>query len=165
MSTDTKDISARKVGVRFKPPALVIFYVKEGKLRKRVMPVRDLMAESDNGVQLAMSSMKEKHLPYLECVPDVHLIKLLRLLQGNSRGLSLPESLKLLEQDCSIDPEEDLNKVEDSVLKLKKETMNQTFEANRIKPGDSNFSYEVEVDFGDEGKMESGWDSDKDDFF
>lgn len=56
--------------------------------------------------------------------------------------------------------DEDLNKVSDEYLAKKKEEMNLLFETNRLKPGDEGYVYNKEVDFDNEPKMESGWDSD-----
>lgn len=62
----------------------------------------------------------------------------------------------------AIDPEEDLNKVDENTLKIKKAIMDQTFEKNRKRPDDPGFQYDVEVNF-DDGPIEScEWDSDKD---
>ena len=55
--------------------------------------------------------------------------------------------------------EKDLNKVSEEELIKKKAEMEQLFEANRLKPGDEGYSYEIEKDFGG-AKIESGWDSD-----
>ena len=56
--------------------------------------------------------------------------------------------------------DEDLNKVSDEYLAKKKEEMNLLFETNCLKPGDVGYIYDKEVDFDNEPKMESGWDSD-----
>lgn len=55
---------------------------------------------------------------------------------------------------------EDLNKASDEYLARRKEEMNQLFEANCIKPEDKDYVYDKEVDFDNEPRMESGWDSD-----
>ena len=64
------------------------------------------------------------------------------------------------EKLTEIDPEEDLNKVDDDVLARKKAIMNDTFEKNCKKPGDPNYTYDVEVDFNTAVVETSGWDSD-----
>ena len=56
--------------------------------------------------------------------------------------------------------DEDLNKASDDHLARRKEEMNLLFETNRLKPGDEGYVYDKEVDFDNEAKMESGWDSD-----
>ena len=39
--------------------------------------------------------------------------------------------------------------------------MEKVFEANRLKPGDEGYEYEIEKEFGGGEKIESGWDSDE----
>ena len=56
--------------------------------------------------------------------------------------------------------DDDLNKATDEYLAHKKEEMNMLYETNRIKPGDEGYVYDKEMDFDNEPKMESGWDSD-----
>ena len=55
--------------------------------------------------------------------------------------------------------QEDLNKVSDEELAKRKAEMDRGFEANRLKPGDEGYQYDIEKNFGGE-KIESGWDSD-----
>ena len=57
----------------------------------------------------------------------------------------------------------DLNKLSDSELERQKARMDVLFEANRKRPDDEGFVYDLEVDFGKEGRMESGWDIEDDD--
>ena len=59
--------------------------------------------------------------------------------------------------------DEDLNRVDADTLATKKEEMNVGFEAHRIKPGDADFQYDIEEDFGDpDNKEQCGWDDDDD---
>lgn len=55
---------------------------------------------------------------------------------------------------------EDLNKVSEEELIRRKADMEKVFEANRLKPGDEGYEYDIEKEFGG-GKIESGWDSDE----
>ncbi len=57
--------------------------------------------------------------------------------------------------------DEDLNKADDDYLARKKAEMETVYLAHRSKPGDKDYVYDKEVDFN-EGKIESGWDSDDD---
>ena len=56
--------------------------------------------------------------------------------------------------------EEDLNKLDNYELEKRKALMDEEFEKHRIKPGETNFEYDKEVEF-DVGKLESGWDDDE----
>ena len=54
-----------------------------------------------------------------------------------------------------------MNKLDDDQLNKVKDKMSVSFEKNRVKPGDENWKYDIEVDFKAEenSKIESGWDS------
>lgn len=54
---------------------------------------------------------------------------------------------------------EDLNKVPEQTLAQRKEQMNILFEAHCLNPGDKDYEYDRQQDFGP-AKIESGWDSD-----
>lgn len=57
-----------------------------------------------------------------------------------------------------------LNKLSDRELKKHKEQMESVFEKNNKKPGDKGFVYDIEVDFSQKEKKDSGWDDDFEDF-
>ena len=81
------------------------------------------------------------------------------LIQDSMKGLSLKESLGRVEELEKIDPNEDLNVVDEETLRVKKTVMEETFEKNRKKPGDADYEYEIEVNF-EQGAIEScEWDS------
>ena len=60
---------------------------------------------------------------------------------------------------------ENFNRLGDDDLNKVKDKMSVSFEKNRVKPGDENWKYDVEIDFEENGgnKIESGWDSDESD--
>lgn len=67
---------------------------------------------------------------------------------------------KLIALPSNSGDEDDLNKVSDDVLKLKKKEMDKEFEQNQLKPGDDGYEYDKEVDFdADDDKVSCGWDS------
>jgi len=155
-----EEVKPLKIGVRFKHPAIVLLYETGAKYRKRVMPIRGLKKSSS--VSLIASDLKEHHQMYLRDVPDFKIEKMLRLIQNDMKGLELDESLKELEKEFTVDPDENLNDLDDVGLKRKKELMNVMFEKNRKKPGDPDYQYDVEVDFSAITGIESSiWDSEK----
>ena len=86
------------------------------------------------------------------------------IIQDKMNGLSLDASLIKNKDMDTINPEEDLNKIDEDALKRKKAIMDEAFEKNRKKLGDPDFEYDVEVDF--EGAIEScDWDSGSDNEF
>lgn len=87
------------------------------------------------------------------------LKKLHSLLRGHLRGESLAESLKKTQQEETIDPEEDMNKLDDKELAKRKSIMDELFEKNRKKKDDPDFIYDIEVEFPQDEQLEScGWD-------
>ncbi|XP_013779953.1 centrosomal protein of 19 kDa-like [Limulus polyphemus] len=167
MSTESESVKyiAKKLGVRFKSPALVLVYedLTTKKLHRRTMPVRGMFKNS-SASRLA-ADIKDRHKDFLESVPAVRIEKLLRIIQENMKGNVLDLSLNVVETEFSVNPEEDLNKLDDESLKRKKEIMDQTFEMNRKKPGDTDYQYDIQVDFDqDPGPVEtSEWDLDDND--
>ena len=76
-------------------------------------------------------------------------------------GSDLDEEV-LSEQEEEVEEDdagEDLNRVTQWELEDAKSRMNTGFEANRLKPGDEGFEYDVQVDF-EEATEDCGWDSD-----
>lgn len=157
-----KIIDLKKCGVRFDPPSIMITYVTDtGKLHRRTMPIRNFKKTS--GISRTAEDLRQSHKKYLESMPTRQLEKLLTLIQDHMKGISLNDSLKKNKELEEIDPEEDLNKVDDSTLARKKAVMDESFEKNRKKPGDPGFQYDVEVDFENDGPIETiDWDDDSD---
>ncbi|XP_022098708.1 centrosomal protein of 19 kDa-like [Acanthaster planci] len=153
-------ITPKKCAIRVNPPTLVLTYTDKatGKDRQRSMPLRNFTKRS--GVERFVKELKSnpRHKKYLENVSALQMEKLLRIIKERLSGLSMEESLVKVEKELAVDPEEDLNKVDDDTLKKKKSIMDETFEKNRKKPGEDGFKYDVDVDFGG-GIESSGWDS------
>ncbi|KFQ35297.1 Centrosomal protein of 19 kDa, partial [Merops nubicus] len=100
-----------------------------------------------------------RHKAYLEGVSLRQLQKLYSLLKGHLRGESLAESLEKFGQEETIDPEEDMNKLDDKELAKRKSIMDELFEKNRKKKDDPDFIYDIEVEFPQDEHLEScGWD-------
>lgn len=156
-------LTLRRCGVRFNPPAVVItYYSKPGKTHRRTMPLRNFNKHS--GVARVAEELKAnaRHKKYLDQLPLHQLEKMITIIKDKMNGLSMDEIMKKNKDIDKIDPEEDLNKVDEDTLKHKKAVMEQTFERNRKKPGDPGFQYDVEVDF-EGGAIEScDWDSEND---
>ncbi|XP_077205205.1 centrosomal protein of 19 kDa isoform X2 [Paroedura picta] len=107
-----------------------------------------------------------RHKTYLEGVSMEQLQKLHSLLRFHLGGQRLTQSLKEIQLKEVIDPEENLNKLDDQELAKKKKIMDELFEKNRKKKDDPDFVYNVEVDFPQGEEQEScGWDADSDDEF
>ncbi|PIK44296.1 putative centrosomal protein [Apostichopus japonicus] len=160
-------IEPSKCGIKIEPPALVLTYLdgKTGKKRQRTMPLRNFTSRV--GVTRVAEELKSnpRHRKYLESVPTLQMEKLFRIIQERLRGLSLNDSLDKVKEELKVDPDEDLNKLNDAELKTKKHIMDESFEKNRKKQEDPDFVYDVEVDFENVGGPaieSSGWDSGSD---
>ena len=83
------------------------------------------------------------------------------MLRDHLLGLSLQHSL----QSFQLDPEEDLNKLNDHELARKKGQMDQLFEQNRRLKDDPDFVYDIEVEFPLSDQEKCSWDAESDDGF
>ncbi|XP_029938858.1 centrosomal protein of 19 kDa isoform X2 [Salarias fasciatus] len=102
-----------------------------------------------------------RHKDYLEGVSQNQLEKLHIILQDHLKGVSLKESLA----SFHLDPNQDLNKLDDEELARKKGQMDELFEKNRMHKDDPNFVYDLEVDFTKTTNEKCSWDEDSDDGF
>ncbi|KFP06322.1 Centrosomal protein of 19 kDa, partial [Calypte anna] len=104
-----------------------------------------------------------RHKVYLEGVSLRQLQKMYSLLKGHLGGESLAESLEKFQQEETINPEEDMNKLDDKELAKRKSIMDELFEKNRKKKDDPDFVYDLEVEFPQDEQLEScGWDVESD---
>lgn len=107
-----------------------------------------------------------RHKSYLEQVSLRQLEKLFSVLRGHLRGQSLTETMDQIQRETTIDPEEDLNKLDDKELAKRKRIMDELFEKNRKKKDDPNFVYDIEVEFPQDEQVQScSWDTESADEF
>ncbi|XP_071085337.1 centrosomal protein of 19 kDa-like [Haliotis cracherodii] len=154
-------IDIKKCGLKIDPPSLVLIYYdrKTKKQRRRTMPLRNFTKMSYVDRFAADLRSCPRNSKYVKNLPQAQLLRMLTIIKDRLKGMSLEASLaRNLEMD-NIDPEQDLNKVDEETLKRKKLQMDNEFEKNRKKPGDPDFQYDVEVDFDTGGVETSGWDS------
>ncbi|NWR42462.1 CEP19 protein, partial [Regulus satrapa] len=164
-AAEGKALSAQKCGIRFQPPSIVLIYRDNSRneTRRRVMPVRNFSKFSDCSRAAEQLKNNPRHKAYLEGVTLRQLRRLCGLLRGHLEGRSLAESLRKIQQEDAIDPEEDMNKLDDKELAKRKSIMDELFEKNRKKKEDPDFVYDVEVDFPRDEQLEScAWDVESD---
>ncbi|XP_005050806.2 PREDICTED: centrosomal protein of 19 kDa [Ficedula albicollis] len=157
--------SAQKCGICFQPPSIILIYRdnSQDKTRQRIMPVRNFSRFSDCSRAAEQLKNNPRHKAYLEGVSLRQLQKLYSLLRGHLEGQSLAESLEKFQQEQTIDPEEDMNKLDDKELAKRKSIMDELFEKNRKKKDDPDFVYNVEVEFPLDEQLEScTWDMESD---
>ena len=79
---------------------------------------------------------------------------------SGKRGLQ-----ELLQRKTTIDPEEDLNKLDDKELAKRKNIMDELFDKNQKKKNYPNFVYDIEVEFPQDELQSCGWDTESADEF
>jgi len=165
MSSSTS-IKMQKIGVRYNPPTIFLFYTdtSTGKLRRRTVILDDFdkttnITDYANELHSDKTTKKRNLFRY---VPLRRLERFLFVLKegftGNTSKIDIEKKLRKFDE---LDTNEDLNKLDDDTLKHKKLIMNETFEKNHIDPSSKDFVYDVAVDFeadADE-QQASGWDS------
>ncbi|XP_051005718.1 centrosomal protein of 19 kDa [Acomys russatus] len=159
---------AKKCGVRFRPPAVILIYEdkNQGKSRQRIMPVRNFSKFSDCSRAAEQLKNNPRHRTYLEQVSLKQLERLFAFLRGHLQGLTLAETLDQTQRETTIDPEEDLNKLDDKELAKRKSIMDELFEKNQKRKDDPSFVYDVEVEFPqDEQLLSCSWDAESADEF
>ncbi|EMP38411.1 centrosomal protein of 19 kDa [Chelonia mydas] len=160
--------AAKKCGIRFQPPSIILIYEDENKdrARQRIMPIRNFSKFSDCSRAAEQLKNNPRHKAYLQGVSLRQLQKLYSLLRGHLQGQNLAQTLEQIHQEETIDPEEDLNKLDDKELAKRKSIMDELFEKNRKKKDDPDFTYNVEVEFPQDEQLEScGWDAESDNEF
>ena len=82
-------------------------------------------------------------------------------------GSNKPVRLTLDDDIMGNTGDMDLNKLNDSELQFEKAKMNKDFLVKQIKPGDPDYEYDKEVDFGSGklGAVECDWDESEDSDF
>ena len=157
------DIVPKKCCLKYDPPSLVLFYEKpdENKMRRRSIPIKNI--QKKDGDTIFLDLLDGHHGKYLLKFKRAQLIRVLNVLIEKNNGTRIK-----LDSDVVSGvklTEDNLNKLDDDKLNEVKKHMNSSFESNQVKPGDVNWKYDLEVDFGNDelGKIESaGWDDEDD---
>eukprot|EP00811_Abedinium_folium_P002836 NODE_12609_length_1214_cov_3.182153.p1 GENE.NODE_12609_length_1214_cov_3.182153~~NODE_12609_length_1214_cov_3.182153.p1 ORF type:complete len:168 (-),score=28.68 NODE_12609_length_1214_cov_3.182153:537-1040(-) len=155
-----EDCCPKRFGLNYDPPAIVLEYLQLStqKLFHRRIVFRRLKPSSD-AIRIAERvRQKNEQLLSEDKVSFEQLVSLVRKLQeavarGGADAAPAPPRLDYHKVD--------LNKVSDEELIQHKSAMDIDFQKNMIRPGDPDYQYDIEVEFGD-GVMDSGWDSDGD---
>ncbi|XP_070816440.1 centrosomal protein of 19 kDa [Chaetodon trifascialis] len=155
--------TAKRCGVQFSPPSIILIYEhKESKtVRKRIIPVRSFSKYSDHSMAAERLKNHPRHRDYLRDVSQSQLEKLHIILRDHMQGFSLEHSLA----SFRLDPDEDLNKLDDEELARKKGQMDEVFERNRRRKEDADFVYDLEMDFTKTTQEKCSWDEESDDGF
>ncbi|XP_071371651.1 centrosomal protein of 19 kDa [Centroberyx affinis] len=154
---------AKRCGVQFSPPSIIVIYenAETNKVRKRIIPVRSFSKFSDCCRAAERLKNHSRHKDYLEGVSLSQLERLHIVLRDHIQGHSLEHSLA----SFRLDPDEDLNKLDDDELDRKKGQMDTLFERNRKHKDDPDFVYDLEVEFTKTARDKCSWDEESDDGF
>ena len=159
-------IKLQKIGVRFRPPTIFLFYIdtKTNKLRRRTVNLTDFQSTTNINeyAKELHNDRVTKSRNLFRYVPLRRLERLLFVLKEGQSGQQTKNEIdKKLRQFDELDQNEDLNKLDDEALKHKKLIMNETYEKHAIDPSSKDFVYDVAVDFEPVAgeKQTSGWDS------
>ncbi|CAF0862809.1 unnamed protein product [Adineta ricciae] len=165
--TSSTSIQMQKMGVRFKPPTIFLFYTdtSTGKFRRRTVQLDDFTKTTkiNDYAQELHDDKRTKSRNLFRHIPLRRIERLLFVLkEGLTSNISKNEIEKKLRQFDEIDSDEDLNKLDDDELKHKKLIMDETFKKNYVDPSSKDYVYDVAVDFeqpegGDQHASE--WDS------
>uniref|UniRef100_A0A452UPG2 Centrosomal protein of 19 kDa n=1 Tax=Ursus maritimus TaxID=29073 RepID=A0A452UPG2_URSMA len=101
-----------------------------------------------------------RHKNYMEQASLRQPEKLFSFLQDYLWEQSLVETMEQIQWETTIDPEEDLNKLDEKELAKRKSIVDKLFERNQ-KKDDPNFIYDIEVEFpqDEQHRVIWGWPS------
>jgi hypothetical protein len=86
------NITPIKLGVKFKPAAIILIYNDKSKLRKRVIPAKEFDLLTDIRLYVENFKLEPKNRKYFEKIPHLKLEKIFFILQDNMKGYTLKES-------------------------------------------------------------------------
>jgi centrosomal protein CEP19 len=145
-------VKMQKIGVRYHPPTIYLFYtdISTGKLRRRTVTLDDFTKTTNitNYATELHNDKTKRNRNLFHYVPLRRLERILFVLkEGLTTNLTKNDIEKKLRQFDELDTNEDLNKLDDDTLKHKKLIMNETYEKNRVDSSSKDFVYDVVVDF------------------
>jgi centrosomal protein CEP19 len=83
-----------KLGVKFDPPSVLLYYRDKSKLRSRQVPCRDVDILTDITLYVEKFKVNPKNKSYFEKVSNKRIEKIVFILQDNMKGYTLKESLQ-----------------------------------------------------------------------
>ena len=138
-----------RLGVKRDPPSILLEYENESsKLMHYIIHFdrMKLREKRDEIAFLVVSKLNAKKL-------NVKLERIRPL-------INILTSQK--NENIKVDSETDLNLLDDSELNLVKARMDEDFEKKKIKPSDTGFVYDTQIDF-ESGDEDASWDESEED--
>ena len=93
MSFLGSSITPIKLGIKFEPPAIVLYYRDKSKLRSRLIPAKDVDILTDITLYVEKFKENSKNKKFFEKVSQKRIEKVVFILQDNMKGYTLKESL------------------------------------------------------------------------
>lgn len=156
------DLQAKKIGVIFNPPTLLLLYKIGNKYKKLCMPVRELSVTSDCSVLAAR--LQARHKKQMSTINIISIERMIRLIQEVMKGHSKSAALDIVASEYQLNPDEDLNTLTDKQLNRRKAIMDLNFKKNNIDKDHPDYVYDKEVVFEGEKKT-SNWDTSDEESF
>ena len=104
----SNSITPIKLGVKFDPPSVVLYYRDKSKLRSRQVPCRDVDILTDVTLYVDKFKVNPKNKTYFEKVSNKRIEKIVFILQDNMKGYTLKESLQRAKKyDNRIESDDD----------------------------------------------------------
>jgi hypothetical protein len=83
-----------KLGVKFEPPSIILVYRERGKLRRRVIPAKNIDILTDVPVYAESFKKDAKYRKFFDRISLAKIEKVVFILQDNMKGYTLAESLQ-----------------------------------------------------------------------
>ncbi len=96
-----------KLGVKFEPPSIILVYRERGKLRRRVIPVKNIDILTDVSIYAETFKKEAKYKKFFDRISLPKIEKIIFILQDNMKGYNLSESLQRAKkyEDTQDEPE------------------------------------------------------------
>ena len=116
----SNSITPIKLGVKFDPPSVVLYYRDKSKLRSRQVPCRDVDILTDITLYVDKFKANPKNKTYFEKVSNKRIEKIVFILQDNMKGYTLKESLQRAKKyDNRIESDDDEDKAKKTKNKFR----------------------------------------------
>ena len=111
-------VNIQKIGIKFheKLAKLILIYRDDKKLRTHTIKLTGFNEHTNVMDYINQLKVEDNHAIYLKETMDIQLLRLLSIIRDRFKGYTLPESIERNKQMETINPEEDLNKVDEETL-------------------------------------------------
>ena len=141
----------RRLAVRRHPPSILLEYENESSKLMHYIIHFDKMKLREKPDEIAFLLVSKLNAKQNDVFLSVERIRpLINILTSQEN------------ENKKMDSERDLNLLDDSELNLVKARMDKDFEKKKIKPSDTGFVYDTQIDF-ESGDEDASWDESEED--